>query len=281
MGYATLGFPGGPALRFRIDPEEIGWGFNINTAVQDTVGGRVVQVLGATLSDITIAGLFGEKRNREGAGEDHPGASWRLANRFANSVREMMEWQARDALRHQRMHKTAVFSYPPHNWRFRVYLKDFADPDGGTVQHRTGKFSHGYALSLFVVQDESDALVVAGESNGVISKAKQNAVNEYIGRISAGIGWKPSIYNGNFASYYEDLFPDLAGDENNKDKNKGKGKGQQGKQGGGNRDQQGVKTRDNRPLPGQRNPKLDQVKNLGSPQNTGASTGQTEQGVQE
>lgn len=211
MGQATLGFPGGPALKFRIDPERIEWNFEINTTVTDTVGGRVVQVLGTTLSDIAITGLFGEDRSRgkiaEGEKDDeHEGRSWRLAQRFASRIRYLMEWQARDALRHDKMHKTAIFSYPPHGWKFRVYVRDLVDPDGGAVQMRTGKFSHGYQLLLFIVADESTSLLVAGAHNGVLNKARQTAINEYIARISEGIGWKPSMYNGNLGTYYDEMF---------------------------------------------------------------------------
>lgn len=214
MGYATLGFPNGPGIRFRIDPQSIGWGFQVNTSVTDTVGGRVVQVTGATLSDITIQGLFGENRSlaRDDGSDGHPGRSWRIAARFASAIRQLMEWQSRDATRHARMHQTAVFSYPPMGWKFRVYVKDFADPDGGVITTRPGKFSHGYVLTLFVVREESDALVKAGASNGVLDKARQRAINEYIGRISEGIGWKPSVYNGNFGSYYAGLM-DVTGDQ--------------------------------------------------------------------
>jgi hypothetical protein len=235
MGYATLGFKGnkGPkTIRFRIDPSTIDWGFNINTSVQDTVGGRVVQVLGATLSDITITGLLGEDHRRaaERGEREHPGRSWRLHKHFVSRIREMQEWQSRDANRHKRMHRPARFQYPPHNWDFMVYIKDLQDPDGGTVTMRSGKFSHGYNLVLFVVPSRSGALDMVSERDGTISKARQRAINEYIGRISQGIGWKPSIYNGNFGTYYEEMFPDIygtedepkKGDKGKEDKNKDK-----------------------------------------------------------
>jgi hypothetical protein len=202
MGFATLGFPDGMGIRFRIDPQSIDWNFKVNTSVTNTVGGRVVQVNGATLSDITIQGLFGEDRSRADGTAEHEGRSWRLAKRFTLRIRQMMEWQARDAQQHAKMHRPAVFAYPPENWRFRVYIKDIADPDGGVISLSTGKFSHGYVLTLQVVQEASDALVRAGSSNGMLDKARAKAINGYISRISQGVGWKPSEYNGNFGDYY-------------------------------------------------------------------------------
>jgi hypothetical protein len=214
MGYATIAFPGGPGLKFRIDPEALSWSFQINTSVTNTVGGRVVQVNGATLSDITITGLYGEDRSKADGTAEYPGRSWRLAKAFARKIREMMIYQASDATVHAKMHQAAVFSYPPEDWKFRVYIKQLSDPDGGVITMSTGKFSHGYVLTLFVVQEGTTALVKAGsDSGGVVSKAKAKAINAYIGRISDGIGWKPSIYNGPMGGYLDYLQDATTGDK--------------------------------------------------------------------
>lgn len=209
MGYATLGFANGPGIQFRIDPQEVAWGFKINTSATPTVGGRVVQVNGATLSDMTINGLFGEDRS-QGIGaqkpqddpHEDPGRSWRLAKRFAGQVRVLMDHQSGDSNIHRKMHPPATFTYSPRNWKFRVYVKGFRDPDGGTVTISTGKFSHGYSLTLFIVQDSSDQLVRAGADNGDLNLARERAINDYIARISDGIGWKPTKYNGNWVDYW-------------------------------------------------------------------------------
>jgi hypothetical protein len=59
----------------------------------------------------------------------------------------MMEWQSRDATDPGKMQPPAVFTYPPKNWRFSVYIKDLIDPDGGgSITHTPGKFAHHYAL---------------------------------------------------------------------------------------------------------------------------------------
>lgn len=199
MGTATLGFDGGPQLAFRIDPSAIDWSYEVHSSVIETVGGRVVQITGATLSDVTVTGLHGEDRTRGpgAAGTDHPGASWRLAEAFTAQVRAMMVWQAGgDTVTGQLTRGPAVFSYPPRGWRFRVYLKSLTDPDGGAVAHKVGKSSYGYALTLFVVQDESDVLVTAGATGGVLDAAKAAAIDAYISRVADGVGWHYSPYNG-------------------------------------------------------------------------------------
>lgn len=199
MGVATLGFDGGPQLAFRIDPSTIDWSYEIHTSVTETVGGRVVQVVGASLSDVTITGSHGEDRTRGPGvgGQDHPGASWRLAEAFTAQVRALMVWQSGGStVPGQLTRSPAVFSYPPAGWRFRVYLKALSDPDGGAVTHRVGKSSYGYALTLFVVQDSSDALVTAGSVAGVLDAAKAAAIDAYINRVADGVGWHYSPYNG-------------------------------------------------------------------------------------
>jgi hypothetical protein len=203
--YATLAFPkGGLSAKFRLDPTAVDWSFKVHTHVVQTIGGRVVQVTGATLSDMVITGDFGEDASQRDGTSEPPGKSWRLAVAFSNQIRAMMNYQASDATKQQQMHPTAIFTYPPLGWKFNVYVKAFTDPDGGAITMRPGKFSHSYQLTLFIVQDGSD--VVAGQKNGVLSKAKAAAINQYLSRISDGFGWKPTTYNGNFLTYYSGEF---------------------------------------------------------------------------
>lgn len=171
----------------------VDWNWEINTSVTPTIGGRVIQVLGATLSDLVISGSFGEDRT---SGED--GQSWLLAESFYKKIRDMMEFQSSDSTTPGKMHPPAVFTFPLKNWRFSVYIKDLIDPDGGgSITHSTGKFAYNYQLTLFIVEELSDALIKAGTSHGVMNDARAKAIADYIDRISDGIGWKFSKYNGN------------------------------------------------------------------------------------
>jgi hypothetical protein len=201
MALASLGFTNGPQITFRINPSSIDWGFDIHTSVTPTVGGRVVQITGATLRDVTITGYLGENRRAGSARSgDHLGASWRLHEAFIAQCRAIMEHQSRDSTTPGRMHEPAVFNYPPHGWRWSVYLTEVSDIDGqASIEHRTGKFSHGYQLRLFIVQVGSDSLVQAGASKNAIDAAQEKAISSYIARISEGIGWRQTEYNGGLA----------------------------------------------------------------------------------
>jgi hypothetical protein len=202
MALASLGFSGGPQITFRLNPSSIDWGFDIHTSVTDTVGGRVVQVTGATLRDLTVTGYLGENRKAGGSPDrnpDHAGASWRLHEAFIAQCRAVMKYQSRDAGQHRMMHLPAIFNYPPHGWRWQVYLKSVEDIDGSaSIEHRTGKFSHGYKITMFIVTSGSDTLIKAGSSMTQVDAAQEKAIASYLARISEGIGWRQSEYNGGF-----------------------------------------------------------------------------------
>lgn len=192
MGTATLGYPGGPAVAFRLDPENISWNWQVITNVVETIGGRVIQVIGAYLDDLTVTGSLGQDHQDAKHGE-----SWQQASQFLDVVTRIMEFQSRDATAQAVMHRPAIFSYPPKNWRFQVYVKALTDPDGGnSVIMTPGKLNQRYTLTLFIVQDASTALVKAGSSNGVFSQKAYDAISAYMARISAGVGWHFTAYNG-------------------------------------------------------------------------------------
>jgi hypothetical protein len=208
VGKATLGFAGGPAVAFRIDPESVQWNFSVITSVTETIGGRVIQVIGSHLDDLVVTGSFGQDHSTS------RGESWRQAEAFLAMIQQVMDYQASDATQQAMMHPPAVFAYPPKNWRFNVYVKDFSDADnpGSSVVLTPGKFNQRYQLTLFIVQDSSTALVQAGESNGVINKQAEAAIAAYMARISAGIGWRFSAYAGlaNSTQLNNDIAAELA-----------------------------------------------------------------------
>ena len=108
-----------------------------------------------------------------------------------------MNHQSRDSTTPGKMHEPAVFNYPPRNWRWSVYLTEVSDIDGqASIEHRSGKYSYGYQLKLFIVRNGSDSLVTAGTSKNEVDAAQAKAISSYIARISEGIGWRQSEYNG-------------------------------------------------------------------------------------
>jgi hypothetical protein len=183
---------------FRISPSQVFFTYEVDTVVIPTVGGRVVQVYGITMGDVTVQGLFGQQR--DGGGRD----SWELAEEFQAQIASLvgqqskiptgLQIQGRDPTP---MHQPFRFVYnddtpetraaglPVHNWDLMVYIKDLKDVSnaGATIEHATGKYSYGYTLTLFVVEDNSRIL-------------KEAAINKFIDRLATGVGWQRTRYNG-------------------------------------------------------------------------------------
>lgn len=183
MALANLG-----GMTFRINPSQVSWNYSVDASVLPTVGGRVVQVYGVTMGDMTIRGLFGQERNgprRE---------SWQLAEQFQADISKLVQKQSAIPSAAQLSGADPTPMHPPmrfvyndsaHNWDFTVYIKSLKDANSSatTVEHKTGKYSYGYTLTLFIQQDNT-------------GKLTQVAKNEFIDRLSNGMGWKRSEYNG-------------------------------------------------------------------------------------
>lgn len=194
MGTATLGYPGGPTVAFRIDPDLIDWTWEIQTNVVETIGGRVIQVLGARLGDLTIQGSLGQDHANPQTGQ-----SWQQAQAFLTQVTAIMEQQSADANKQQKMHRPAVFSYPPRGWRWNVYVKALMDPDGNnSVILSPGKVNQRYVLTLFIVTENADLIPAGTAETGTLAQQSQQAIAQFMARISDGVGWKANKYAGVF-----------------------------------------------------------------------------------
>lgn len=181
-GIASLG-----GVSFRVNPSQITVDYSVDTCVINTVGGRVVQVYGTTLGDMTVQGLYGEDRTT-------PQESWQIAEAFQNRIAELINQQgARPSIAQLSgtdptpMLPPLRFTYsdPKHTWDYNVYIKAFKDINNpeATIEHVTGKYSYGYSLTLFIVQDNT----------GQLAKVAQD---QFISRLSDGLGWQRTSYNG-------------------------------------------------------------------------------------
>lgn len=183
MGTCQLG-----SLQWRIAPSDISWTYQIDATRIPTLGGQVVQIVGTTFGDVVVTGFFGQPRAKSGP----PVQSWQLAEAFQTRIKAMIDAQTLQAPKvtlgpnnPQVIHEPLQFHYHDdlHDWQFQVLIKGLADTGGGQLSHATGKFSYGYQLTLFVVKAQSDEI-------------KNIAIDAFISRLTAGIGWKQSRYNG-------------------------------------------------------------------------------------
>lgn len=190
MAVATIG-----GVPFRINPSQVTWNYDVDTNVISTIGGRVIQILGVTLGDMMIQGLYGVDRANSQE-------SWQLAQNFTDSIANLVEIQSAlptgaqlsgvDPTPMQPTHRfffddtqDTPKGYPSHHWDFQVYVKglvDLDDPDY-VISHRTGKYSYRYQLTLFIVEDNT----------GQLAKIAQDS---FLDRLANGVGWKQSSFNG-------------------------------------------------------------------------------------
>jgi hypothetical protein len=178
--YARLG-----DFKFRLDPDSIQYDYKIDYSMINTIGGQVIQVLGATTGDIVISGSFGEQRASKTGGPSKE--SWELAEAFHAKIRQLMDAQTlpQQGAGVGVTHTPLTFSYMDgvHDWDFKVLIKSIADDDDdGSIEHKTGKFSYKYKLTLFMVEDRTLNL-------------KKIAKDQFIARIATnGLGWKNYHY---------------------------------------------------------------------------------------
>lgn len=159
MALATLN---GVPLPF--DPDSVAWDYQIKTHVEDTIGGRVVQVIGTRLGDMSVAGSFRD---------------WEAQDAF---YRRVAAWVDRQTATKGRA--TLRFVYTPKRWDMHVLIKAFRDGRGNGITHDNNIIAPRYLMTLFVVQDNV----------GNITRGIQDA---YIARLVEGVGWKFSTdYNG-------------------------------------------------------------------------------------
>lgn len=178
MGVASLA-----GRTFRLDPTSVEWAFNTKVADLPTVGGKVVQVYGTSLSDMSLTGTFGK-------------GGWKEQEKFLKDMKDIGSRQVADAGVSRSPNNPHRFLYPTKGWDFLVYLKAYSNPEGSrSVVLDNNIIAPKWSLTLFIVEDNSG-----------LKKVAQDA---YIARLSKGMGWKQTAYNGPLGSL--ELKGNLAG----------------------------------------------------------------------
>lgn len=165
-GLCTLSFQG-RVFPFRTNPNEIWWSYELITHVEQTYGGRVVQLLGTRLGDLTV-------KVECGAG------GW---NYLMQTVQYL-----RDLLTDQRNGNTAVFEYTSRNWKLNVYslVIPFEDQVDATVREITLNFKIQEDLTGVLSQISFDA-ELARLQDGVYGPGQQphNKYNDFAAEAGA------------------------------------------------------------------------------------------------
>lgn len=154
-------------LPLRVNPEEVRWNFTMKTADQAAVGGKVVQILGVTMSDITVKGKYSPDRSK---GDRE---AWQQAERFRQRMKTLARAASDDPTA-----PPLRFTYPPRGWDFDVFIKSISPY---TLTAET--LAIPWELTLFPV----------GEGARTVVKGIKDL---YLKRLMEGIGWKQTAYNG-------------------------------------------------------------------------------------
>ncbi len=161
---------------FRTGPDEIRWDYTMKVHAQKTLGGKCIQILGTTLGDMTMTGLFGT-----GEGFDNWPEQMALRSTIVDAIK---------VIAMQRDPKPMRFQYHPRNWDFRVFPKDIQP-----LNFNASDIPPRWKIT-FQIDEEGTREIT------------KDITDLYLQRLVDGVGWKQSAYNG--ASEAE-LAQELAG----------------------------------------------------------------------
>lgn len=152
---------------FRVNPEEVSWNFNVRTSATSTIGGKVIQVLGVDVSDMTVTGSFG----KGGRVEQQQFLDWAIARTKSQTEQD----------------KAIVrFRLPDKGWDFGVKIKSLTESSSRrSVDLQTTNINPSFTLTLHVEDDLQN-----------ITELKRAAQAAYVAELSQGVGWKRTEYNG-------------------------------------------------------------------------------------
>jgi hypothetical protein len=158
-GITSLYHPDVGTFRFRSNPKDFNWSYTLNKRVDQTYGGRVIQLLGTSIDDFSFTADCGS------VGKD---GGWPYMNRAAKFLsRVMIE---------QRKGVPATFEYTTRGWNFRAFIVSI--PFADAVEEVLREFT----VSMKVQEDVS----------GVMS---QNTLQAELNRLKDGMGFQRSKYN--------------------------------------------------------------------------------------
>lgn len=146
---------GSTALRFRTNPNEFNWNYELTKRIDSTYGGRVVQLLGTKIGDFSLKADCGN-------------GGWEYMNQVASFIRDIMVAQ--------RNGQPATFEYTTRGWRLNVYIVSM--PFADAVEEVLREFE----IQMKVQEDVS----------GVMSS---NSLSAELARLKDGVAFQRSKYN--------------------------------------------------------------------------------------
>lgn len=167
VAHATLG-----GLTLRTSLDDIRWNFKMKVSDKKALGGKVIQILGTSVTDLTVTGSFGSGDRKKG-----DTAGWEEQERF----RQQIKTWARNT---EGTLTPLRFTFPPRGWDFRVFIKAYSAPGRPfAVRQAVDEVNPKWQLTLFVVDDGARKVITGIR-------------DLYVKRLMEGVGWKQTTYNG-------------------------------------------------------------------------------------
>ena len=158
MGVGVI--TGGPSdFHFRIDPNLITWQYRLNTHVDETYGGKVIQLLSISIVNLTIQADSGS------------GGRPYLHDVVIPFARDLLLWQKNNP------DKVVSFVYPPRGFNFAVHMTQVNFSDS------LDNVTFPYSFNFNVNEDVS----------GI---ATDKVMSVELAKLQEGIGFKLSTYVG-------------------------------------------------------------------------------------
>lgn len=154
-------------IAFHSGPSEVRWDYKMIVKDSKTLGGKVIQILGTDLGDMTLTGRFAPDE-RKGDRE-----AWEEQMRWRDRIKKWTADVAADPKQ-----TPMRFVYTPRNWDFNVYIKQFSG-----ITHDIREIAPEFTITLHVLADGARAVV-------------KDIEDLYIQRLMEGVGWKQTEYNG-------------------------------------------------------------------------------------
>ena len=177
-GMCTLTF-NGRTFAFRTNPNAVWWSYELLTHTENTYGGRVIQILGTRLGDLSV------KIDCGNGGWD-----------YLMSVVSYL----RDLLVDQRGGNTATFEYTTRNWKLNVYALNIPFQDQVTATTREIEMVFKIQEDVTGILSQTSLNVELARLQDGVYRPDQNVHNKYndynatqdalsmVGKIGAMVG---------------------------------------------------------------------------------------------
>jgi hypothetical protein len=145
----------GRTFRFRTNPNEFRWSYTLNKRIDQTYGGRVIQLLGTRIDDFSLKAEAGR-------------GGWDYINRMSKFLRDVMV--------DQRDGTPATFEYTTRGWKLNCYIASVP------FQDAMNEVLREFEITMKVQEDVSGLMT-------------RNSLSAELRRLMDGVGFQRSPYN--------------------------------------------------------------------------------------